>query len=337
MQRRRYKRYAVSPVFTQFGLSRVSWEKLRVGVKIRAETELVVLLVSSWSWVSCFSWLSCWNVLSRSTSWSLDACWSIFLSTSSRFLYREGNPDLITFYVLPKLDSLSWKKDRCVQVLAVSVLGRGTCGEKEWDRQMFGTWYDSMRERPWRPSLAFSSSDLRMVSRASCSSSSPFSLSAFPATVCSCFLNAGSSFSWKCTMASLRDMKEKNQWIDSGSFVFIAYKEMRTHCTSIGLTQTSLTLYLTGLRATISSLLLSVLSRTCSVIFSFSGTRCSLDCKTLMTSCTSDSEGNDRRHTGQQGPLCSLSSLINWVYTTLVPASRAKPGQKQKEGNRNDV
>lgn len=111
---------------------------------------------------------------------------------------------------------------------------------------------------------------------------------------------------------------------------------MRTDWT-VGLTQSSLTLYLTGLRATISSLLLSVLSRSCSVIFSFSGTRCSLDCKTLTTSCTSDSEGNDRRHTGQQGSLCSLSSLMNWVYTTLVPASRAKPGQKQKERHRNHV
>lgn len=65
--------------------------------------------------------------------------------------------------------------------------------------------------------------------------------------------------------------------------------------------------YLTGLRATISSFFLSFLFRSCSVFFSLSGTRRNFDCMSLITSCRSDSEGNVRWHTGQQGSLSSVS------------------------------
>lgn len=89
--------------------------------------------------------------------------------------------------------------------------------------------------------------------------------------------------------------------------------------------------YLTGLRATMSSLFLSFLFRSCSVLFSLSGTRRSLDCMSLITSCRSDSEGNVRWHTGQQGSLSSVSWLMNWVYTAVAPASMAIKTQVEEE------
>lgn len=101
-----------------------------------------------------------------------------------------------------------------------------------------------------------------------------------------------------------------------------------------GSTQTQrprLVQYLTGLSDTISSFFLSFLFRSCSVFFSLSGTRRSLDCMSLITSCRSESEGNVRWHTGQQGSLSSVSWLINWVYTAVAPASMAIQGQVQKE------
>lgn len=95
--------------------------------------------------------------------------------------------------------------------------------------------------------------------------------------------------------------------------------------------ETPLVQYLTGLRAIISSFFLSFLFRSCSVFFSLSGTRRNFDCMSLITSCRSDSEGNVRWHTGQQGSLSSVSWLMNWVYTAVAPASMAIPGQVQKE------
>lgn len=95
--------------------------------------------------------------------------------------------------------------------------------------------------------------------------------------------------------------------------------------------ETPLVQYLTGLRDIISSFFLSFLFRSCSVFFSLSGTRRNFDCMSLITSCRSDSEGNCRWHTGQQGSLSSVSWLMNWVYTAVAPASMAIPGQVQKE------
>lgn len=92
--------------------------------------------------------------------------------------------------------------------------------------------------------------------------------------------------------------------------------------------------YLTGLRAIISSLFLSFLFRSCSVFFSLSGTRRSLDCMSLMTSCRSDSEGNVRWQTGQQGSLSSVSWLMNWVYTAVAPASMAVKTQVEEDGGK---
>lgn len=91
--------------------------------------------------------------------------------------------------------------------------------------------------------------------------------------------------------------------------------------------------YLTGLSAIMSSFFLSFLFRSCSVFFSLSGTSLSLDCMSLITSCRSDSEGNVRWHTGQQGCLSSVSWLMNWVYTAVAPASMAEekhPGRNRR-------
>lgn len=97
MQRRRYKRYEVSPVFTQFGLSWVSWEKSRVGVKIRAGNRAGCLtgveLVLSFMFVLT-ELLKCVVQV-----YFLEfGCLLInFPFHLFKFLYREGNPDLITF------------------------------------------------------------------------------------------------------------------------------------------------------------------------------------------------------------------------------------------------
>ncbi|XP_010764255.1 DNA repair protein RAD50 [Notothenia coriiceps] len=92
---------------------------------------------------------------------------------------------------------------------------------------------------------------------------------------------------------------------------------------------------LQGLRAIISSLFLSFLFRSVSVFFSLSGTRRSLDCMSLMTSCRSESEGNVRWHTGQQGSLSSVSWLMNWVYTAVAPDSMAMKRKELREDQYN--
>ncbi|KAG7220085.1 hypothetical protein INR49_008979 [Caranx melampygus] len=71
------------------------------------------------------------------------------------------------------------------------------------DRQENGTRYLSMREMSCRQALAVSSSDIRVPSRVSCSSTSPFSLSISLFTACRRFLSSGSSFSCSCTMVLL--------------------------------------------------------------------------------------------------------------------------------------
>lgn len=80
---------------------------------------------------------------------------------------------------------------------------------------------------------------------------------------------------------------------------------------------------MTGLRAIMSSRLRSFLFKSCSVFFSLSGTRRSLDCMSLMTSWSSASDGKTRWHTGQHGSPSSVSWLMNWVYTAVAPASIA--------------
>lgn len=77
---------------------------------------------------------------------------------------------------------------------------------------------------------------------------------------------------------------------------------------------------LTGLRAIMSSFLLSFLFRSCSVFFSLSGTRRSLDCMSLMTSWSSASEGKMHLHTGQQGKPsvsahCRVTLHHGWAHT----------------------
>lgn len=81
--------------------------------------------------------------------------------------------------------------------------------------------------------------------------------------------------------------------------------------------------YLIGLSAIISSRLFSLLFRSSSVFFSLSGTRRSFDCKSLVTSCSSASDGKVLWQTGQQGSWSSVSWLINCVYTAVAPASMA--------------
>lgn len=71
----------------------------------------VILLVSSLCWVSCFSWLTCWVVLVRSTPWSLDACWAIFLSSSLRSIWKENiqwDEERQGIYISRNLQCLRW-------------------------------------------------------------------------------------------------------------------------------------------------------------------------------------------------------------------------------------
>lgn len=70
---------------------------------------------------------------------------------------------------------------------------------------------------------------------------------------------------------------------------------------------------LTGLSAIMSSFLLCFLLSSCSVFFSLSGTSRSLDCMSLITSCSSNSVAKVRWHTGQQGSRSSVSWPMNWV------------------------
>ena len=98
------------------------------------------------------------------------------------------------------------------QVLAVSVrscMHRRETQSSESGVKKVGTRYLSIRDMSCRQALAVSSSDTKVLSRVSCSSTSVLSLSISLLTVCRRFLNSGKSFSWRCTMDCLKYIREK--------------------------------------------------------------------------------------------------------------------------------
>lgn len=141
--------------------------------------------------------------------------------------------------------------------------------------------------------------------------------------------------SWKVWTAVFKTWQnEPFLWLPTCfSHMYNSFSFAQKHPTNLAIKENDwqFSEYLTGLRAIISSFFLSFLFRSCSVFFSLSGTRRSLDCMSLMTSCRSDSEGKVRWHTGQQGSRSSVSWLMNCVYTAVAPASMAVHRQREEK------
>lgn len=142
-----------------------------------------------------------------------------FTMSISGLIFHNSNANSITFLVRHCCYLWLWYQEdwsRKERVLLILTGGRGDGFIVEGQED--GTRYLSMREMSCRQALAVSSSDIRVPSRVSCSSTSLFSLSMSLFTVCRRFLNSGSSFSWTCTMVCLGGMKENRNIITKYCF-----------------------------------------------------------------------------------------------------------------------